>query len=53
MSSGLCYQCGPKGSKTIKSPSQIKQVKMYTDVGPDGKQIIVYLCGPCARELGR
>lgn len=51
MPSGLCHQCGPKGSR-LKSPKDIKQVKMHVEEGPDGKKIITYLCGPCRRELG-
>lgn len=46
--SGLCYQCGPGGARKLSNPRQIKQVKMYTD--NEGR--IVYLCSPCARDLG-
>ena len=31
MPSGLCHQCGPKGSK-LKSPKDIKQVKMHVEI---------------------
>lgn len=50
MPSLKCYQCG-----------KIKRCRMHLDVLPDsvsatypaGKTITVYLCAPCARELGR
>lgn len=54
MPSGLCHQCGPKGSR-LKSPKDIKKVRMFLEAqqGPDGpREVIIYLCGPCARELG-
>lgn len=48
MPSGLCHECGPKGSK-LKSQKDIKKVRMYIDAHTS---LIIYLCGPCARELG-
>ncbi len=48
MPSGLCYECGPKGSK-LKSPKDIKQVKLHID---EHTKQIIYLCQRCARELG-
>jgi len=47
--SGLCYQCGPKGGKTLRDVKQIKEVRMFKDEHT-GK--IIYLCKRCAKELG-
>jgi len=66
MASGLCHQCGPKGSK-LKDLKDIKKVKMFVEeqvcsrapgsCGPAAAdvhthKVLVYLCAPCARELG-
>lgn len=48
MPSGLCHQCGPKGSK-VRALSDIKQVRMFVD---EHTKQIVYLCAACARDLG-
>ena len=43
MPSMKCHQCG-----------KVKRCKLHLDsVGPPPVTIIVYLCAPCARELGR
>jgi hypothetical protein len=47
--SGLCHQCGPGGAKKLRSPKDVKQVRMFKD-GATGQ--IVYLCTRCAKELG-
>jgi hypothetical protein len=43
---GLCAQCGPK---RLTKLNQIKALKLFIDAHT-GK--VIYLCRPCARELG-
>ncbi len=49
MPSGLCHQCAPPKGTRINPVKDIKQVKMYVDAHTGHP---VYLCAPCARELG-
>lgn len=48
MASGLCAQCGPKGSK-VRALTDIKQVRMFVD---EHTKAIIYLCASCAKGLG-
>lgn len=49
MPSGLCHQCVPPKGKPINPVRDIKKVKMFVDAHTSKP---VYLCAPCAKELG-